>query len=96
MADSNTKNADEPKIEKLVDQLLEIQLELKRNLANLHQKLEPLDSEPNALSSLEGLKKEAESRASELEEEVMRLREELKEVRELLGSKSSNLKSNTK
>lgn len=93
MDDSNAKNADAPKIAKLVDQLFEIQLELRNNLANLQKKLEPFDSKPNVLSSLESLKEEAESKASDLEAEVQRLREELKVGRELLGSKNSNLKS---
>ena len=94
MADSNAKNAATPKIEKLVDQLLEIQLEFRHNLSNLHKKLEPFDSKPNVLSSLEGLKKEAESKASDLEAEVKSLREELKAVRELLGSNGSSSKNN--
>jgi hypothetical protein len=94
MVDSIAKNADESKIEKLVDQLLEIQLELRHNLANLQKKLAPFDSKPNVLSSLEGLKKETETKAGDLEAEVKRLRAELKAVRELLGSNGSNSKNN--
>ena len=85
MTKSDKKTSEAPKIKELIGKLEEIQLGLKLNLADLQQKLETLDSEPEFLISLENAKKDAESRASDLEAEVKQLREELKAVKDLLG-----------
>jgi ribosomal protein L9 len=86
MANSNTKSLEAPKIEDLIGKLKEIQLGFKRNLVDLQQKIETIDSKPGLLSGIEGLKKDAETRANDLENEVKQLREELKAVKELLDS----------
>jgi hypothetical protein len=44
-----------------------------------------IESKPELQSSIENLKKDAESRASSLEAEVKRLREDLTSIRALLG-----------
>lgn len=85
MSNCDTKTSDKPKREAPIAKLKEIQIGFKQNLANLHQKLEMLDSKPEVQSCLDNLKKEVESRASDLEAEVKRLREDLKSIRELLG-----------
>ena len=86
MAKSDRKTAQEPTMEELVCRLREIQVGLKRSLADLQQKLGELDSEPELSTSLENAKRDAEARASSLEAEVKQLREELKAIRDLLGS----------
>jgi LPS O-antigen subunit length determinant protein (WzzB/FepE family) len=85
MANSDTKTLDRPKREEAIAKLKEIQIGFKQNLANLHLKLEMLDSKPELQSCLDNLKQDVESRASDLEAEVKRLREDLKSIRELLG-----------
>ena len=75
-----------PKTKEQIKRLKEIQLELRRNLAELQLKLEIFDSEPDFLISLESAKKDAELKANDLEAEVKRLREELKAIKDLLGT----------
>lgn len=93
MANSDEKNSNLPKIEVPIDRLGEILLSLKRNLSNLHQKIEMIDSKPELQSSIKIYKKDIETRASELEAEVKWLREELKSIRTLLGLKLQNSNS---
>jgi len=83
---SDKETAEPPTIGESADRLVEIQLGLKRDLANLHQKLEVLCSEPELLTRIENAKRDAESRANNLEAEVNKLREELKAIKDLLGS----------
>jgi cell shape-determining protein MreC len=75
-----------------VARLQEIQLGFKQVAANLHEKLELLDYEPELHSGLEKLRKEVESRATDLEAEVKRLREDLKTIKSLLGYDFENKK----
>ena len=86
MAMSGTENAEGPKrlsLEELVGRLREIHMGLRRNLVNLHQSLDLLDSRPE-FSNIECFKKDAETRAINLEAEVRQLQEELKAIKELL------------
>jgi hypothetical protein len=57
MTKSSKKTSEAPKREELIGKLKEIQLGLRQNLADLQQKLETLDSEPELLISLEILKR---------------------------------------
>jgi hypothetical protein len=57
-----------------------IQLELREVVANLHEKIEIIKSEP-----LQKIRLDAESKAKSLEAEVKRLREDLKAIKDLLG-----------
>ena len=86
MAKSNRKIVQDPKMDELVCRLREIQIGLKNSLADLQQKLEAFDSEPELLTNLEKARREAEERASSLEDEVKQLRDELKGLRDFLGS----------
>ncbi len=72
-------------LEELIDKLKKIQLGLKQDLNNLHEKLEILDSNPDLQNIIDNLKKDIDSRASNLEIDIERLREDLKNMRELLG-----------
>jgi len=72
-------------MEESIAKLKEIQIGLKQNLSNLHQKIEMLDSNPELKSSFENLRNCIETRASDHEAEVKRLREDLTSIRELLG-----------
>jgi chromosome segregation ATPase len=92
MVDSSPGISDSQRIQELVERLREIQRGLKLDLAELHTKLEALDSEPNILR-LGDIQKDAESRARNLESEVKDLREELKALRELLGSNTEKKSS---
>jgi hypothetical protein len=85
MAKSNRDKVEAPKIEELISKLNEIQSGLKQNLLDFHQKISALDSEPKLLTSLEGFRRDAESKASRLEAEVKQLREQLEAVKEILG-----------
>ena len=93
MGNENSKTADAPSMEELVGRLRKIQFGLKQNLADLHEKLELLDSKPELLFSLENAKKDAEVRAKSLESEVKKLREEVKAIKELLGLNFQNTRS---
>jgi len=86
MAKANNRTSEMPKTKEQIKRLKEIQLELRRNLAELQLKLEIFDSEPDFLISLESAKKDAELKANDLEAEVKRLREELKAIKDLLGT----------
>jgi hypothetical protein len=72
-------------LEELIDKLKKIQLGLKQDLNNLHEKLEIFDSNPDLQNIIDNLKKDIDSRASNLEIDIERLREDLKNMRELLG-----------
>jgi energy-coupling factor transporter ATP-binding protein EcfA2 len=74
-----------PNLEELIDKLKKIQLGLKQDLNNLHEKLEIFDSNPDLQNIIDNLKKDIDSRASNLEIDIERLREDLKNMRELLG-----------
>ena len=85
MIKSGEKAAEEPKMEELICRLREIQVGLRNNLADLHQKLAAFDSQPEILASLENARLDAEARASSLEAEIKQLREELEAIKEMLG-----------
>jgi cell shape-determining protein MreC len=57
-----------------------IQLELREVVANLHEKIEIIESEP-----LQKIRLDVESKANSLEAEVKRLREDIKAIKDLLG-----------
>ena len=81
----NFKLFEKPTIQELINKLEEIQLGLRQNLSNLHQKVELIDSKSDPQNSFESLKENAQTRASDLELEVKQLREDIKSIRELLG-----------
>jgi archaellum component FlaC len=85
MAKSNKTDLEAPKIKELIDKLTEIQEGFKRNLADLHQKIETIESEPELSINLDNFKRDAELRVDDLEEEVKQLREQLSAIKELLS-----------
>jgi hypothetical protein len=88
MADEGffVEEADKLTLQESVAKLRQIHKELRVVAANLHGKLEMLDSEPQLHSSLDKLRQDVEARASDLEAEVKRLRQDLKNVKDLLGN----------
>jgi len=84
----NEETVQEPKMEELIFKLREIQVGLRNSLADLHQRLDTFDSQPEMLARMENAKRDAEARACSLEAEVKQLREELEAIKELLGSNS--------
>jgi hypothetical protein len=93
MVNSDEKTSDFPKVEASIAELGEILLSLKKNLCNLHQKIEIIDSMPELLGSIKNYKNYIGTRANKLEAEVKWLREELKAIRDLLGIKLQNSNS---
>ncbi len=77
----------EPKerLEDLIQKTREIHRGLRQNLVNLRQNLEELFDQPNLLTEMVSVKRDAELRANNLESEVKRLREDLEALKELLG-----------
>lgn len=80
MAGFETDSTDKYSIDTSVAKLKQIQIGLREVVANLHEKIETIESEP-----LEKLRVDVESKATDLEAEVKRLREDLKAVKDLLG-----------
>ena len=87
MVNSGRAKLEASTLDELIVKLTEIHSGLRQNLADLHQKLEVMDSEPGLLNSIEVLKKDAESHASRLEIEVKQLHEEINAIKEILGFK---------
>ena len=67
----------------LVCRLNEIQAGFRLNLANLHERLEAIDSRPDLLDNIDEAKLDAEIRANELDEEVKQLKDELRALKEI-------------
>ena len=84
MAEKEDEPNQSQSLHALVSRLNEIQAGFRLNVANLHDKLETIDSRPELLGSIEDAKMDAEDRANELEEEVKELKDELKAIKEML------------